>query len=811
MPQKILKFTGINRRTNEFNSIGACEELVNLRPDADGGVRVVRPKKVIAVAQPYVSLYEHAWGDKTHLIGVTADGRLKMIRDNDVPIPLAEAFTTGNVTLCHAGNVLVAYNADDDRQIVLRYEDDHYSSVDLSFKEIADVEVSYNYSWWNPQKNASVLEDTYPATVNEYLQKTASGFYEKYPNGLCGVSVIGCTYELKDGTEVWSTAFIVADITGVGEEPKFYSGTDNTQIIVYGSNEVTLSVSLKGKSSGDIKCINVYASRPIFPYEKADPEPTSYALRKMSLDELNLDGQLMYFQGSISQDESEATIRLNFSQSLAGERVMEVNNGILTRTGEVISYNNRFHYYKSKAVHVIQKPTVCRGSRADAESTWVAYVKFDKEWKLIDQTYGFNEGENIHVVYPMAGIKRIAFVKADTSGEGMTVPFSEGFYVDLKDSSAYNYSYAFDVTVENVGEMDGLLDTVTETGQLWGNGFDSKVLWKNETNVVNVSYAMNPYVFPVKYSYSFGGNILGIETSYLPISSTQIEQFPLTVFTSNGIFAFQQGSGGTLYGNIVPLQPLVLSGKTLATPLGILFVASKTLYLLSGREAVNLSKPLMGPVEQSLKDNPQYRSLCFADSEENFDFSTLLSKDEFENVVSDSDLAYDPLQNEVYISGGTDTNYSYVFSLDTNLFHKRVGRYVQKMSGARKVIMADDESNNIVDMYEEPKRQMPVLLQSRPLRLEEFYTHIQRLILLTDANLTGDDFLMFSVFGSDNLSDWKCIISAQKADAVIRQIRTNKAAKSYREYIVLINGMVGTDTDISEIIADYTLVNRRLG
>ena len=115
-------------------------------------------------------------------------------------------------------------------------------------------------------------------------------------------------------------------------------------------------------------------------------------------------------------------------------------------------------------------------------------------------------------------------------------------------------------------------------------------------------------------------------------------------------------------------------------------------------------------------------------------------------------------------------------------------------------------------MFSETPSTVPVLLQSRPMQFEPFFTHLQRLILLTDTKLEGDvQNLCLSVFGSDDLSNWKCIISAQKANTVLRQIRTNKAPKSYRDYVILITGYVGTDTDISDIIADYTVVQRRLG
>ena len=61
------------------------------------------------------------------------------------------------------------------------------------------------------------------------------------------------------------------------------------------------------------------------------------------------------------------------------------------------------------------------------------------------------------------------------------------------------------------------------------------------------------------------------------------------------------------------------------------------------------------------------------------------------------------------------------------------------------------------------------------------------------------------------INDWKPIISAQKQNTVLRQIRTNKAPKSYKDYIIIIAGLVSTDTDLSDIIADYTVVSRRLG
>ena len=74
MPQKVLKFRGINRMVNEFNSAGECEELINLRPEIGGGYRVVKPKSIKTSGVEYVSFHEHTFGEVYNQIAVTSTG-----------------------------------------------------------------------------------------------------------------------------------------------------------------------------------------------------------------------------------------------------------------------------------------------------------------------------------------------------------------------------------------------------------------------------------------------------------------------------------------------------------------------------------------------------------------------------------------------------------------------------------------------------------------------------------------------------------------------------------------------------------------
>lgn len=825
MPQKVIKFKGINRAINEFQTSGECEELINLRAHADGALHVVKPKHVMVKNTRYCKIYEHSWGDVNNLIVVDrSSAHVKWIDESGTIKGDLGYFYSEDIEITHAGNILVIYVESRKLQKVFKFEDGKYSEYRIGFRQIVDAQITYGTGYFSAPSNSAEAFDKTASSLNEAMQKAASGFYSSYTNGLCGASVIGCTYELEDGSEIWSTAFVVANsMLAYGHEAPTVDSTNKT-VKVTGANNVKLELKFDNKKPSGVKSVNVYSTKPVFQYEiVARTTPEDIEIRQMSLDDLNLSGQLMYYQGSVSLDKTYVQVQLRFGADIAGEKIMDVTTGCTDRTGNAVSYNNRFHYYKSEVNHIIQPPTISRApSTWDPDeitvSNWVAYVKFDKSWKLIDNIYRLVDDSKLDIIYPMIGVEKIAFVKADTNGTQITsVPYSEMFYVDLKESSAYNYSYAFEFT-PNIISGASFKSEVEADGQLWSNAFeyDKKVFWKKEYNAINVSAQYNPFVFPVEYSYHFGGEIRDIVTAYTPVSSTQIGQFPITVFTSNGIYALEQESTQVLYSNILPLQPLVIDDKAVSTPNGTFFKSSSNLYALTGRDVLDVSAALHGSRELRIRENPSYKALCENGSTgtQFIDFGFKLSYIDFDDFLKDAILSYDVLHNEVYInSGHTNRGYAYVYNINTNSFHKVSTRYNLAKNCGRYAIkkLEDGSSFEIVDMHTEVATTQPILLQSRPMSLEALYTHIQRAILLTDTHLSGNQHLCLSVFGSDNLYDWKCIISAQKQNVALRHIRTNKAAKSYRDYVILISGYVSTDTDISDLIADYTVVQRRLG
>jgi hypothetical protein len=193
------------------------------------------------------------------------------------------------------------------------------------------------------------------------------------------------------------------------------------------------------------------------------------------------------------------------------------------------------------------------------------------------------------------------------------------------------------------------------------------------------------------------------------------------------------------------------------------------------------------------------------------DFSGSLSTNEFDVFVESASLAYDQYQDEVIVSGAE--GHSFVFNIGAKSFHKIPSAYRVMKGSTRYATIVHDGERSVADLNTEMHvLYRNVMVQSRPMVLSALFSHIDRAILYVDTMLSLEgQYLCLSVFASDNLSDWKCVISSQKKNTVLSHIRTNRAARSYRYYIVLVNGTVSTDTDISSLVVDYTEVTRRLG
>lgn len=123
----------------------------------------------------------------------------------------------------------------------------------------------------------------------------------------------------------------------------------------------------------------------------------------------------------------------------------------------------------------------------------------------------------------------------------------------------------------------------------------------HDKNRVQVSLVNNAFLYPARYSYRIGttsNEVMRIATMSEPMSQGQYGQFPLNVFSTQGIFNLNQGSNGILYGSISRLNLDRLLSKDALVELGgaIIYATPVGLFLLAGTNRKEISRDIEGGV-----------------------------------------------------------------------------------------------------------------------------------------------------------------------------------------------------------------------
>lgn len=182
-------------------------------------------------------------------------------------------------------------------------------------------------------------------------------------------------------------------------------------------------------------------------------------------------------------------------------------------------------------------------------------------------------------------------------------------------------------------------------------------------NKIKVSQLNNPIVFPVANTYLAGnGTVLALATNAIRISEGQFGQYPLYVFTTQGIYSLNVGSGEVVYSNIsAPTSYEIPTTKIVAsTPFGVVFTSARGICIIQGQEVQLLTLRLqeaprdlkiefMGPMEDTIH---KFDSKTFADYLRQLD-----------------NLVYDPYENELIICD-KESKFNYVLNLYSQSFYQ---------------------------------------------------------------------------------------------------------------------------------------------
>ena len=265
--------------------------------------------------------------------------------------------------------------------------------------------------------------------------------------------------------------------------------------------------------------------------------------------------------------------------------------------------------------------------------------------------------------------------------------------------------------------------------------------------VLYVSKDDNMYYFDPQQVYTLpAGAIRQLATGVEQLSEGRFGDYPLHIFTDNGIYVAECGNGEVLYARIVPLnRDLILPG-TSAIPAGggIVYLSDAGVMSLYGRQTACLSQPL--------QDNGN-RFVRYAEG-----VTFMLFLPAYNELV---------LHNPAY-------DYAYVFSLEGKAWSTRdfpparllSSRTIARTDGLYSVTRAED-----ID------RPLKTRLLTRPLKLGDF--EMKRIDTLI-ARLTARNAIL-RLEGSNDLKIWETVRVSSRS-------RIRRSLQSYRYFRIGLSG-----------------------
>ena len=209
-----------------------------------------------------------------------------------------------------------------------------------------------------------------------------------------------------------------------------------------------------------------------------------------------------------------------------------------------------------------------------------------------------------------------------------------------------------------------------------------------QSNRIQASENNNPLILPYDRSYRIGSDtneILAINSGAIEMSDAKFGEFPLYVFTKEGIFAMQSGKD-TLYSAIVPINyDVIINPNTLAVNGAVLYFTDKGLHALTNQGAKLLSQPIHTEENRI----PDWMYTC--------------------------QMVYMPEWNEV-LCADLPSKKAYVFSLDNNVWSTRdiPEGYILNND---ELVARDSIIYDLRNEEESLSSDMPFTLTTRPIKL----------------------------------------------------------------------------------------------
>lgn len=195
-------------------------------------------------------------------------------------------------------------------------------------------------------------------------------------------------------------------------------------------------------------------------------------------------------------------------------------------------------------------------------------------------------------------------------------------------------------------------------------------------NKIYTSEVNNPFFFPLSGRNSIGtGEIIAITSNTKAISPGQFGEYPLIVFSTDGVWAMQVGEEGLYFGVHPISKDICTNPNVLQTDGPVLFATDNGLHSIVTDTVANISKIIKGKPESVIVPE--------IDTTFNALYSAATDTFTLTDFIRDALFAYDYANNRAIIYNPAK-DFAYSYSLESGMFSKLVllnGENPVKMEG----------------------------------------------------------------------------------------------------------------------------------
>lgn len=327
-----------------------------------------------------------------------------------------------------------------------------------------------------------------------------------------------------------------------------------------------------------------------------------------------------------------------------------------------------------------------------------------------------------------------------------------------------------------------------------------------EPNKIKVSELNNPMVFPNLNTYQVSnGTVLALASNIMNVSDRNYGQYPLYVFTDEGVWTLNVGEGQVVYSAVSSptYYEAPATSNIASTPYGVIFTTQRGLCLINGQQVDFISPQLEQEPSNILMEIPE----AVADTIKKAELIAL------PYYLKKADkVLFNPFENEIIISSN-DFGFNYILNMSSMLYYQSTELFdmdVKNIYPDFKVINGTelkDFSKSAVNLTDDKKEPVAanVLLILRPLLFgTPDHKKMERMILR--SVLYNRDKMVFMTQSSDDGIHFTCTKGAVLTPANYKDLDSGLIVRNkFRQYLYVFAGTLGYESRINAL--DSVVIN----